>query len=234
MLLSRRSAVLSLAGLVAATKTASAEQEVKPFLTDAEVPLAKLLSLPGAADSDATKAELAAVKNYIATRTEDGAKYAVADDNVSINHFLATMSIPIDIFSLAQTKSYFESLASTVDGVVNPAKQAFNRARPATLDPSITPPLVPKNPLAYPSSHATLGFLYAITLSGIAPEKQFAFFARANGYGYARYILGLNFASDVEAGKAAAAAIAAVLWRNADVSKQFAAVKAELRQAMGL
>ena len=48
-------------------------------------------------------------------------------------------------------------------------------------------------------------------LSEITPEKTTAFFTRADGYGYARYILGFNFASDVEAGKAAAAAIAAVL-----------------------
>ena len=234
MLISRRSALLSLAGLVAVSNSTLAEDAAKPFLTEAEVPLAKLLVPPPAAESDGTKAELAGLKTYVATRTNDIANYAANDDDVSLNHFLALMSIPIDIFSMPQTKSFFEALAATVEATVNPAKQAFNRARPTALDPAITSPIPAKNPGSYPSAHATLGYLYAIMLSEIAPEKKTELFVRGNGYAYNRFVLGLNFATDVEAGKVAAAAIAAVLWRSAELTKQFAAAKAELRPAMGL
>ena len=168
-----------MAGLVTVSNIALADDAAKPFLTEADVPLTKLLFPPAAADSDGTKAELASLKTCVATRSNDTVNYAAKDDDVSINHFLALINIPIDIFSKPQTKSYFEALAATVEAIVTPAKQAFNRSRPTALDTAITSSIAAKTLGSYPSAHATLGYLYAVMLSEIAPEKRRNFSSEA-------------------------------------------------------
>ncbi len=234
MQISRRTALLALASLSALPHPAQAVDVGKPILTDADVPLAKLLALPPTAESAQTKAEIAAYKSTSSVRTDDLIAFCKADDTLAINHFLAAMSLPIDIYSMAQFKALFESIAATTQAIVDPAKTAFNRARPAAIDLDIKLVVQPTNPGSYPSLHATAGFLYAILLSEIAPEKRSALFDRAAQYGYSRYYLGLNYPTDIEAGRSAAAAIAVVLFGRSDFQKQMIAAKTELRPAIGL
>jgi acid phosphatase (class A) len=71
-------------------------------------------------------------------------------------------------------------------------------------------------------------------LANMVPEKAPALFARGREFGDDRVILGVHFPSDVEAGRNAATALAAVLMQDAAFLKEFAAAKVELRGALGL
>jgi acid phosphatase (class A) len=87
---------------------------------------------------------------------------------------------------------------------------------------------------SYPSGHATRGYLTAIILSNMVPEKAAELFVRGREYGDNRVVAGVHYPSDVEAGRLSATAIAAVLMQNERFLHDFNEAKAELRQALGL
>lgn len=231
MSFNRRTALGLLAGvLLISAGPAFADEPA--FLTAKDVNLLDLLPAPP--DAEKTKAEIAAFHAFEATRTEEQAKHAVADDEETVFRFLAGMGIDLDPAKVPLTAKFFEGIAATEGEVVDPAKKVWARPRPPIADATIKPLVKLSKSGSYPSGHATLGMLFAITLSKILPEKKDELFARGFDYGYSRYIVGIHYLSDIEASKMAGAAIGDALLHNAAVVKAMEAVKAELRAAMGL
>ena len=87
---------------------------------------------------------------------------------------------------------------------------------------------------SYPSGSSTVGYLTAIILADMVPEKAAALYARGRELGDDRVILGVHFPSDIEAGRLAATGLAAALMLDLAFLKEFTAAKAELRQALAL
>ena len=86
---------------------------------------------------------------------------------------------------------------------------------------------------AYPSSHATAGYLMAIVLATMVPEQRDAVFARAQDYAESRLVCGVHHRRDIEAGRIAGTALAAVVRNDPKFKAEFAAARAELRGALG-
>lgn len=84
---------------------------------------------------------------------------------------------------------------------------------------------------SYPSTHALIGLLWAMTLAEALPERADALLARGLSFGESRVVCGFHYASDVEAGRLAAAALYARLHADAGFVKDFAAVRKELAKA---
>ena len=82
--------------------------------------------------------------------------------------------------------------------------------------------------------HATRGYLAAIILSNMLPEKSESLFARGREYGQNRVLAGVHFPSDIEAGRLAATAMVGAFMQNEKFMKDFAEAKAELRSVLGL
>jgi acid phosphatase (class A) len=78
------------------------------------------------------------------------------------------------------------------------------------------------------------GYLEALVLVSILPEKKDAIFARADDYAHNRLVCGVHHASDLEAGKEIAYALFAVMADEAKFRAERAAAEAELRKALGL
>lgn len=231
--ISRRMAI----GLFAASMLLSAPSafaEEAPFLKSADVPLIDLLPAPSAKDSDAAKAEIAAFLAFEATRTDDQAKFAIADDEETVFRFLDGMDIKLDPAKVPVTAKFFEGIAATEGEIVDPAKKIWARPRPPLADPTIKPLIELSKSGAYPSGHATLGMLFAISLSKMVPEKKEEFFARGQSYGFSRYVVGVHYASDLEASKIAGTAIGNALLHDEAFMKAMEPAKAELRAAMGV
>lgn len=205
-----------------------------PFLSSKDVSLPDILPPPPTPDSDTTKAEIAAFHSFEATRTPKQAQHAIADAEQTVFRFLAGMNINLDPAKVPQTANFFERVGATASGIVSPAKKLWRRPRPPVVDPTIRPLIKLPKSAAYPSGHATLGMLYAITLAKMLPEKKDELFARALDYGYSRYVVGVHYLSDIEASKLAGAAIGNALLHNDAFLKAMEPVKAELRNAMGL
>lgn len=233
MSFNRRVAVGLLAGVLLISAGPALAEE-PPFLKAEDVSLLDILPPPPAPDSDKTNAEISAFHSFETTRTEEQAKRAVADDEETVFRFLAGMNISLDPAKVPLTAKFFESISATEGEIVDPAKKVWGRPRPPVVDPTIKPLIKLSKSGAYPSGHATLGMLFAITLAKMLPEKKDELFARAVDYGFSRYVVGVHYLSDIEASKSAGAAIGNALLHNEAVLKAMEPVKAELRAAMGM
>ncbi|QIG52247.1 phosphatase PAP2 family protein [Nordella sp. HKS 07] len=233
MLFNRRAALGLLAGVLLISAGPVLADE-PAFLTAKDVSLLDLLPAPPAPDSETTKAEIAAYHAFEATRTEAQAQHAIADDEETVFRFLAGMGVILDPAKVPLTAKFFEGIAATEGEVVDPAKKVWARPRPPVVDATIKPLIELSKSGSYPSGHATLGMLFAITLSKMLPEKKDELFARAFDYGYSRYVVGVHYLSDIEASKMAGAAIGNTLLHDDAVVKAMEPVKGELRTAMGM
>ena len=225
------------AGLLASALlfgSAAAFADEPPFLKSDDVQLLELLPSPPAADSDVTKAEIVAFHVFEATRTDEQAKFAIADDEETVFRFLDGMGIKLDPAKVPLTAIFFEGIAATEGEIVDPAKKVWARPRPPVVDATIKPLIKLSKSGAYPSGHATLGIMFGITLAKIMPEKKDEFFARALEFGHSRYVVGVHYLSDIEASKMAGAAIGNALLHDAAFLKAMEPVKSELRAAMGM
>lgn len=120
---------------------------------------------------------------------------------------------------------------------VSAAKKYWQEIRPYDLDPNIksicgSKPGGPKN--SYPSGHGTTGYLSALVLSMMVPEKSDALHARADEYGHNRVVCGDHYSVDIPASKEAAEIIMGNMVGNPKFQQEFAAAKTELRKALGL
>jgi acid phosphatase (class A) len=120
---------------------------------------------------------------------------------------------------------------------VTAAKKYWQEPRPYDLDPNIksicgSKPGGPKN--SYPSGHGTTGYLSALLLSMMAPEKSQALYARADEYGHNRVVCGDHYSVDIPASKEAAEIIIGNMMGNPRFQQEFAAAKDEVRKSLGL
>jgi acid phosphatase (class A) len=72
-----------------------------------------------------------------------------------------------------------------------------------------------------------------ILLADMLPELRAAIGTRAAEYADNRVVAGMHYASDLDAGKRAATAIAAVLQTKTSFDREFQAAKAEVRGVLG-
>ena len=86
----------------------------------------------------------------------------------------------------------------------------------------------------YPSGHSTTGYLEALVLTMIVPEKRGAVLARADDYAHSRVVCGVPYTTDVVAGKSVACAMIAIMMNNPQFRKELEAARAETRLAVGL
>ena len=113
------------------------------------------------------------------------------------------------------------------------AKEGFARVRPYNQDHSLHPVCVTKTrDDSYPSGHATTGYLMALTLIDMAPEKRDVLLARADDYANNRLVCGVHFRSDVEASKLVAYTVHAVMATKPQYQQEMAVARAELQSKM--
>ena len=228
---SRRQVIGLTAGLLlVATRPALAG--VPTFIGPDEVPLAELLTPPPADDSAATMAEIAAFHLFELKRTAEESSRAIADDEETLQRFFGGMGISLDVKSLPLADLLFQRLGNTTRRIVHPAKVAFNRHRPSLVDRTIVPLINVPRSGAYPSGHATFGALTGQVLARMLPEWASILKTRADEYGLSRYIAGVHFLTDIEAGKQAAALIETALLKNADFQQALSLATPELRKAL--
>jgi acid phosphatase (class A) len=114
-------------------------------------------------------------------------------------------------------------------------KELFHRVRPYNLDKTLSPVCVTKTKDdSYPSGHTIAGYLAALALVEMVPEKRDAILARADEYAHNRLVCGVHYPTDIEASKMVAYATHAMMDSNPQYRKELAAAKTELRRALSL
>jgi|SRR5471030_549824 len=214
--------------------TAQAKDPV--FVAASQTRIDQILTTPAADDSAATRVELAVLHRIEESRTPAQVAKAQADEA------LETLFVYRDVLGERLDAAQLPLTAILAGHVKNdeginsgPAKLAFHRVRPYNLDKSLHPVCKTKaKDDSYPSGHATSGYLNALVLVDMLPEKRDVILARADDYAHNRLVCGVHYPSDIEASKLGSYATHAVMSNNPQYQKEMAAARGELRKALGL
>ena len=116
-------------------------------------------------------------------------------------------------------------------------KQLYMRARPfvANGEASCTPEeeAFLRTNGSYPSGHSAIGYGTALVLASIFPERAAELIARGRSYGNSRWICNVHWLSDVEEGRAFAAATFARLQASPEFRADLAAAQEEAKAIAG-
>jgi len=172
-------------------------------------------------------------------RTKPRGLEATADADMSPEYFYRIFSKPMG-FEISVNKT--PHLAHIIDllrydgggAATKTAKEKYMRERPFSYykTHSCTPDIdleLKKNG-SYPSGHASAGWVIALVLSVINPERQNEILKRGFEFGESRAICGAHWESDVEAGRIMGAALFARLMADDNFSKNLSEAKIEFKE----
>jgi acid phosphatase (class A) len=224
------------ATLLLLLQAASAQTPRQLFVTPEQLNAASILPTPPANDSVQAREELAELRHIQETRTAAEIAHAQADDKEeSIFLFVDLLGPKFSRAALPLTALLSDHVKTNEGPIVNPAKAFFQRPRPYFLDSALHSVCKTKmNPkdYSYPSGHGVTGYLEALVLIQILPEKRDAILARADDYAHSREVCGEHYASDEAASKLLAHAIFGIMFNNPEFKSELAAARVELRNAL--
>jgi acid phosphatase (class A) len=206
------------------------------FVSPDQVHAFEIIPAPPAEESEQTKAELAELHKIEAARTEAESTQAKWDDENE--HIFLFKTVFGDNFTEEKLPAVaaFGKRVRNDEGInTAPAKDGFHRVRPYNLDKTLHPICKTKEKNdSYPSGHTTSGYLLALSLIDLVPEKRDAILARADGYANDRLVCGVHYRSDLDASKRLAYTIHAIMAQNPQFKQESVAARTELRAALGL
>ncbi len=229
--LSHTRLVLCLVLVLASTVGAGAQTAA--YVSPQDVELQRFLGPPPAVNSPAQEADLAAVLELQRARTAAQVAEAQADQEVSVFRFADVLGERFAEDRVPKTAALAERVCRESAAVTGAAKKFWSRPRPYVAAPEVKPVVSHVTSGSYPSGHATCGYLWAILLADIIPERHDELFARGRRYGLNRVIGGVHYPTDAEAGRLSGAVIAAALYANPAFRADLAAARTELRAALG-
>lgn len=196
----------------------------------------QILAAPPVPGSATTQKELAELHRIEAARTAQEAEQAMDDErDESIFIYRKVLGAGFTPQALPVTAAFSARVKN--DEAVNgsPAKTGFARMRPYNLDKTLHPVCKTKTKDdSYPSGHTMAGYLMALTLIEMVPEKRDAILARADDYAHNRLVCGVHYPSDLEASKVLAYSVHALMTANPQYQQELAAARLELRRSLGL
>jgi acid phosphatase (class A) len=226
------------AALVIATLAYPAARAESGYLAGREVDYHTFLSGPPAVDSLWDRADQGLVEAYQAVDA-DRWQAADLDQNELYPRFAEAFGRPIDKKTSPALIALLDRAVIDAEATALPAKDHFHRPRPfqrlqlqRVCDKS-SPPKPEAHPTSgssYPSGHSMRGWMVAMILARVAPDRSEALMARAQEYEESRLVCGMHFPSDIEAGHEVAVAVVAHL----DASNEFRADLNKARKEVNL
>jgi acid phosphatase (class A) len=222
---------LLLLALVTFCSVAAAETN---FVPPEHIDLTKILAPAPVLGSDQEKRDLAEIFATQKSRTSQRSERALADATAGIFGFADVLGPNFNEQRVPLVAALLGKARTDAVAAVGAAKAVWNRQRPYAINSQVETIGDRPESSSYPSDASTVGYLTAILLADMVPEKAVALYARGREFGDDRVILSIHFPSDVEAGRFAATAVANALLQDAAFMKEFSGAKTELRQALGL
>jgi len=226
------------AAATAATQVAapSATPDTARCVDASSLVLRRILAPPPRTGSARVRAELDELLRIQAHRTSSEAALARRDAVRSIYRFAdALAGAPgLETARLPRTLALLRHIGIDETAVLTPAKRDFARPRPFALEPRLAPIVTRPRSGSYPSGHALWAYTTALVLADMVPERRGQLLARANQYARNRTVAGVHYPSDVEAGKLAGTALAAMLFDCPAFEREEAGARQELRGALRL
>jgi len=206
------------------------------FVTADQVRAVQILPTPPGNDSAETREELAKLHRLEKSRTPLQVQAATTDDkDETIFLFRNIIDTRFTAAALPLTSAFSERVKSDAGGIAAPAKIGFLRVHPYNLDKTLQPICETKiKDDSYPSGHTFAGYLLALALIDMVPEKRDAILARAADYANNRLICGVQYESDLQASKLLAYSTFALMANQPQYKKEMLEARTELRRALGL
>lgn len=231
--LGRAAAVVAAGSLLAASPMAQAGPAT--YTAGLKLDAAEVLAPPPAPASERQGADLSTVRGWQEQKTSERWLQAQRDDDLSpFKAFSSVLGPRFTAEAAPRTKALFEVLFADVKAQTGPAKEVFGRPRPPLVDTAIASCAPLEKTASYPSGHAARGWLMALTLSEMVPERTNALLARGRDYGDSRVVCAEHFPSDVEAGRLIGAAVFAAAQRDNDFRRDLKRARKELRRTLDL
>jgi acid phosphatase (class A) len=213
---------------------------VEGYLADGEHPDSlALLPAPPAPGSAALELDKALNQDALTLRGTPRWDLA-ADDAIPDpgRGFSCSLGLPITEKDTPNLYRLLRRSVADVGGAVTGPKQHYQRQRPFLVNEE--PICVPGSEEntgrdgSYPSGHTAAGWVWALILAEVAPDRTDAVLARGWEYGQSRAVCNVHWQSDVVAGRTVGAALVARLHANAEfradlelASKEIEAVRAK-------
>ena len=215
-------------------KAAAAAQ--KAYYYDANtLNLVVLVPPPPAADSVASKADLAELHTIEQARTPEQVAAAKRDENEEdIFAFNTVLGADFNPQNLPLTAALSEHVKNEQSVAGAQLKAVFPRVRPYNADKTLHPVCAVTDAVnSYPSGHALTGYLEAFTLVQIVPDRRAAILARADDYAHNRLVCGVHYPSDIEESRRVALLIFGNMMANPKFEQDLAGAKLEVRVKLG-
>jgi len=230
--------ILLALAFVAFEGSAQAPPKAPVFITTDQLDAISILPTPPAAGSARARAELTEVHRLQDARQPAEIAHVKADDGEEdIFVYKTVLGDGFNAAALPQTSLLSAHVHNDESVIVNPAKEFFKKRRPFNTDATVKPVCKTNanvDDYGYPSGHATTGYLEALTLILIVPEKRDEILARADDYAHSRVVCGVHYPSDTEASRLVAYSMMGIIRNNPQFRKELEAARAETRKALGL
>lgn len=195
-----------------------------------------MLPSPPKPGSDQDKAELVVLMDIQAHRS--AADIAHAQSDAATRNIFLFKTLFGDGFNpkaLPATAALSGVVETAEKSDIEPVKFVYARLRPFAVDKDLHQVCpVKKIDNSYPSGHTMTGYLEALTLASILPEKKDAILARADDFAHSRLVCGVHHPSDLAAGKLLAYALFPILEQDPRFQAARDAAQVELRKALKL
>ena len=195
-----------------------------------------LLPAPPAAGSAAQADDDAAFRELSKLQGTPRGAIAVQDANLSFPHadevFSCALGVPISEKETPNLNMLLRMTLTDAGLATYKAKDKYLRTRPfvvfnvASCTPAEDGFL--RTDGSYPSGHTSIGWIWALTLTEVAPDRADAILQRGRAFGQSRGICGAHWKSDIESGRIIGAATFARLQTNPVYSAQVEAARAEV------
>jgi acid phosphatase (class A) len=206
------------------------------FVDQRRIDLSRLVAPPPSDSSEVTRAELDAMLLIQERRTESQASAALADNEAELERFSDAVGSAKSLkdLPLPLTNALLTKVGRDVSPIVGAGKQVFNRPRPYALEKRLKPVVPLPGGGSFPSGHAVWGYVTALVLADMVPERRLQILARADDFSRNRVIAGVHYPSDVEVSRLTATIFTAFLFASPSYANERAAAAKELRAALGL
>lgn len=191
---------------------------------------------PPAADSAATRAELDQLLELQRTRSAAEVAAARDDRQKDVARFYPALGFePAAKPDLPALRNLLDDVESDIGPYIRDAKSKFHRDRPYVIEPKLKPCIDHvRDDASYPSGHATYGYVMAMVLTELVPERHLVLEHRADEFAHQRAVCGVHFPSDLAAGRTGAKLLVDLLEKTPEFRADANAATNELRAALKL
>ena len=220
--------------LLAAPVMAAADDAPKPasYIDAAAVDSKKLLPTPPANNSPETTQEIEYIFQQQSTRTPEQVARIQAEKDYSVGAFANVAGRVLDKVSaggLPATAALLNRVAATAKPIADTAASDWNRQPPFAINSRVFPAVEKPEGGSYPSGASTQATIDALVLSQLVPGQKDAILQRGREIGADQVTAGVNFPSDVLAGRILGNAVFKQMMQDPQFKSDLAAAKVEVR-----